>query len=90
MKDQQPHHVLKLDPAYFDDVKHGTKRFEVRLDDRHYEIGDLILLREWADGEFTGRGIPVEVIYKLDGGQHGVAAGYCVLGIDLRRGDSAS
>ena len=45
-------HNLKLDTEYFDDVKSGKKSFEIRKDDRGYEVGDLLLLRRYKDGEF--------------------------------------
>ena len=86
MKDRQPDHILKTWPRYFDDVRWGVKRFEVRRDDRGFRVGDLLLLREWNPDaeEFTGRGAAVEVTYKLDGGAFGVEDGYCVLGVEPR------
>lgn len=85
-KDRQPDHVLKTRAPFFEQVKRGDKTFEVRKDDRGFQVGDLLLLREWDhhDERFTGRGVGVEVAYKLDGGEFGVEAGYCVLGIELR------
>ena len=40
-------HNLKLVQPYFDAVADGTKTFEVREDDRGYEVGDTLRLREW-------------------------------------------
>lgn len=47
-------HDLKITPKYFDDVWNGIKRFELRKDDRDYQIGDTLLLREWDGEKYTG------------------------------------
>lgn len=47
-------HVLKIQPKYFEMVKWGIKRFELRKDDRNYQVGDFIVLREYENGEYTG------------------------------------
>lgn len=41
------HHSLKTWPAMFEAVWRGDKTFEVRLDDRGYQKGDTVQLREW-------------------------------------------
>lgn len=41
------HHDLKTAPTYFEAVWDGSKTFEVRLDDRGYQCGDTVALREW-------------------------------------------
>lgn len=38
-------HELKLDTKYFEDVKSGKKNFEIRNNDRGFEIGDILELR---------------------------------------------
>ncbi len=40
-------HELKTWPAMFEAVWRGDKTFEVRLDDRGYQKGDTVTLREW-------------------------------------------
>lgn len=40
-------HDLKTDPVYFQRLVDGTKTFEVRKDDRGYQSGDTLVLREW-------------------------------------------
>lgn len=62
------HHDLKIWPIYFVDVAAGRKTFEIRReDDRVFQIGDTINLREWdpasTPGDFTGRTCLVEVTY---------------------------
>lgn len=76
-------HDLKICPKYFDDVKRNKKRFEIRKDDRNYQVGDLITLREWDNGQYTGReikNIPIRYILR-DVPEYGLKEGYCILGI---------
>jgi len=62
-------HELKTWPEYFDAVWTNKKNFEVRKNDRGYQIGDLLLLREYnpapglASGEYSGREILAIVRY---------------------------
>jgi hypothetical protein len=77
-------HELKIWPRYFDDVESGVKKFEVRKDDRNFEVGDVLKLREYdkATGEYTGRECFREVIYRLPSAMFtGIEPGYCVLGL---------
>lgn len=45
-------HELKLDTFYFDDVKSGLKTFEIRKNDRDFQIGDLLSLSRFEDGKY--------------------------------------
>lgn len=36
------HHSLKIKPKYLDDLMSGKKTFEVRLNDRDYQVGDRL------------------------------------------------
>ena len=38
-------HELKIYPKYFEDVISGKKTFEVRKNDRKFNIGDILILR---------------------------------------------
>lgn len=38
-------HDVKCLPEYFGAVKSGTKKFELRYDDRHYSVGDQYILK---------------------------------------------
>ena len=40
-------HILRTVPAYFQAVWEGRKTFEVRYDDRGYQAGDTVVLREY-------------------------------------------
>lgn len=80
-------HDLKTVQPYFDDAVWGRKRFEVRNNDRQFEVGDLLLLQELAPATdyYTGRMALFQVVYIFEGGQFGLAEDYVVLGIEPRK-----
>ena len=43
-------HELKILPQYFEKVLDGSKTFELRKDDRGYEVGDILILKEFNVG----------------------------------------
>lgn len=40
-------HELKILPQYFVDVKSGKRTFELRKNDRDFEVGDILMLKEF-------------------------------------------
>ncbi len=40
-------HSLKTWPQYFSEVVAGRKRFEIRKNDRDFNVGDCLVLQEW-------------------------------------------
>ncbi len=40
-------HELKLDIKYFDDVKSGKKNFEIRKNDRDFQVGNILEMKAW-------------------------------------------
>lgn len=82
-------HVLKTDPAVFQDVLDGKKTFEIRFNDRGYQVGDLVVLKEtkftgqqMKSGEpliYTGREIQKRISYVLSG--YGLHEGWVIFGI---------
>ncbi|EDT6357878.1 DUF3850 domain-containing protein [Salmonella enterica subsp. enterica] len=57
-------HSLKIGPLYFNAVSNGEKKAELRINDRNYQCGDFLLLREWA-GEYSGNKLVVKVTHIL-------------------------
>lgn len=85
---EQRIHELKILPEYFDAIRNGKKYFELRKNDRDYRTGDILLLREWKDGEYTGRTIKREITYILEGcPEYGLMDGFCILAIDILHRD---
>jgi hypothetical protein len=77
-------HELKTLSQYFNNIWDGTKRFEVRKNDRGYSVGDTLILKEGDLGGhgmtdhdltfvYSGRIVTASVIYILNGGEFGGA-----------------
>lgn len=90
-------HELKTWPEPFAALKDGSKRFELRRDDRGYAVGDLLVLREWdpalewpaserplAKGGYVSGSEPLRfrVTYVLHGGRFGLPPEICVMSIE--------
>jgi hypothetical protein len=75
-------HELKILPKWFEDVAHQKKTFEIRKNDRDYNVGDTLILKEWDRGKYTGREIKRTVSYIYYGdGNYGLSDGYVVMAI---------
>lgn len=73
-------HSLKCEKNYFDRILDGSKRFELRRNDRDFQKGDILILRETIDNAETGRKIRCTVTYVLSG-YPGIKKGFVVLSI---------
>jgi hypothetical protein len=74
-------HYLKCWPEYFKSLAYGDKKFELRKDDRDFQIGDTLIIKEW-NGEFTGNELKFYVSYILrDAVNLGLMEGYCILSL---------
>lgn len=74
-------HNLKILPQYFKAVIDGIKKFELRKNDRDYQVGDCIFLNEFDGTNYTGNSLPVMITYILKGGQYGLEEEYAILSI---------
>ena len=82
-------HELKTWPPFFDAIVDGRKTFEVRNNDRGFNAGDVLHLREYDPSKpmasdyfrYTGRELRVRVTYVLSGEKFGVKDGFVVMGI---------
>ena len=76
-------HYVKTIQPYYNDSKRGIKLFEVRKNDRDYQVGDFFVQEEFntETQDLTGDNFKSKIIYLLRGGQFGIADDYCVLGI---------
>lgn len=92
-------HELKTWPGPFDAILEGKKRYEIRVNDRAYAVGDSLHLREWepcaclvddlhpgcGGGRYTGRTINVVVTYLTTGNKWGLPPQLCVMSIEVLR-----
>lgn len=83
-------HHLKTWPPYFNAIQSTEKKFELREDDRNFQVGDTLVLREWdpnvyvaCSGNYTGREIAALVTYILRGESWGLAPNKCIMSIDV-------
>ena len=86
-------HELKLLTEYFKDVESGLKTFELRKNDRDFQVGDTLILKEYYQGDtdykdsictpphYTNKQIEKKVVYMIKGGQYGLQKGYVILGL---------
>jgi ASC-1-like (ASCH) protein len=76
-------HNLKTWPEYFQAVVDGKKTFEIRKNDRGFQVGDELLLQEYDPKEeaYTGRQAIAVVRYMTDFGQQD---GYVVMAIEVK------
>jgi len=78
-------HTLKTWKPFYNDIVTGIKNFEIRKNDRNFQVGDsLILIEVDPDKELepTGKQSKVKIIYMLAGKQWGLQTDYVVLGIE--------
>jgi hypothetical protein len=62
-------HELKVWPEYFEAIAAWQKTFEIRKNDRDFQRGDTLVLKEFAPGpgEYTGLAVRRRVSYVLSG-----------------------
>jgi len=90
-------HDLKTWPKEFEASLFGSKRHEFRRDDRGFNVGDLLLLREWDPekgylmvpegshlGDYTGRHALFKVTFITRAPDFGVPEGFCVMSIERK------
>ena len=78
-------HDVKLLAQYVKPVASGKKPFEIRYNDRGYQVGDKLILNGWdkEKNEYTGEIIDCLITYVLRGGQFGLESRYVALGIKV-------
>lgn len=61
-------HNLKIETQFFKDVNSGLRQFEVRKNDRNFEVGDTLILEEFDPNtnKYLRGWIPKLITHKLD------------------------
>lgn len=75
-------HRLKTWPCYFQPILDGTKRFDLRENDRDFRVGDILELAEY-DPEvsgYTGRFLSKKVTFLIQG-IFGLPEDVCVMSV---------
>jgi hypothetical protein len=87
-------HYLKTWPEYWDRVNSMQKSFEIRKNDRDFQVNDYLILQAFdptandGDGAYIkGSEITMKVTYILHGPQFGIEAGYCVMQLQIPHED---
>ena len=78
-------HYLKTIEPYFSDVKNGLKTFEVRKNDRNFEVGDKIYLLKYHPYSTLGyvpESITAVITYILNDCNY-CKYGYIIFGIKV-------
>lgn len=75
-------HELKVKPENYEAISSGKKKFEIRRNDQNYQVGDILCLKEWYRGRYTGRSLEKVVDYIYEGnGTHGISEKCCIMSL---------
>lgn len=75
-------HILKTHPEYFKEIILGNKKFEIRKNDRGFEVGDELILKEYDPeyNQYTENEFSVLITYILENAKDfGLMDGYCII-----------
>ena len=81
-------HDLKILPEFYKAVADGRKNFEIRKNDRDFQEGEYLELREWTGESYTGRSVIRKIKYILHDCTEessftmGLMDGYCIIGLE--------
>ena len=78
-------HELKTVPESFEPIEAGIKLFEIRLNDRDYQVNDILILKEWLPDqeEYTGRAVIAGVAFILTDSEWGLKPDYIAMSIKI-------
>ncbi len=76
-------HELKIWNESFDALLRGKKTAELRKDDRGFDLGDTLLLREYrpVSASYTGRAALFEITHIMNQEVFGLKTGYVMLSL---------
>jgi len=75
-------HTLKIWQEYYSQVISGNKKFEIRNNDRDFQVGDVLILQEYDPDvdSYTGEMVSAKITYITNFGQK---ENYVVMSIEL-------
>ncbi len=76
-------HDLKCISPHFAFISVRLKTFELRKDDRNYQVNDTLLLREFLPNiGYSGRSVKVKIQHILrNAPEFGLMEGYCIMSL---------
>ena len=77
-------HLLKLADRYWEAVQHEEKTFEVRYNDRNFQVGDYVRFRRVNSDEEMGLTFTITYLLNHDDFPQGIPEGWCVFSIERR------
>jgi hypothetical protein len=92
-------HELKCWPGNFEATVRGDKHHEIRVNDRDFQVGDLVILREFipdgscdvktraTNGVLTNNAVVRRISYVSKGGTWGLPDNICVFSHQPTRND---
>lgn len=78
------HHTVKKINPYFNDMWQGSLTFDVRWNDRNFQVGDMMTVQEFdPNGDSGARFMLAEITYILtsDDFPHTISAGCVVMSL---------
>ena len=77
-------HRIKCVQPYFLEVWNGQKKFEVRINDRNYNVGDIVMMDcfDKESDQITGATMNIRITYLIENFE-GLKEGWCVFGFDI-------
>jgi ASC-1-like (ASCH) protein len=83
-------HQMKSWTQFFQAIKNGTKKHDLRRMDRDFKVGDMIILHEYDQfkGEYTGEQLDVKITFITSEdtpcaySSAVLERGYCILSLE--------
>jgi len=78
-------HKLKIKNEYWEKVQNGTKTFEIRKNDRDYQVGDIchfVPISNNSNMILPHNPNSYRITYIFFGGEYGLDKEFCVFGIE--------
>lgn len=76
-------HELKIKKMYYDRIMTGQKDFEIRFNDRDYQVGDTLSLMPVSEDKIIIKCRPIIAKIKYIHSGLGMAKDFVVLGLDF-------
>lgn len=73
-------HTLKAGEPTFSDLRSGVRTFDVRRNDQDFHVGDLLMICQYINDNFTGYDIQRKISY-IGTDSEGLKDGYVLLGL---------